>query len=70
MTISLYSMSGKIFTSVSLGFSLVFYFVLSLRKYFSVSSFCLTLGICFYELCKIATSPTLKEWPCMGLSTM
>ena len=58
LTISMYSMSGKLLTSVSLGFFLGFYFVLSFGTYSSVSSFCLTLGVCFYELGRTATSPS------------
>lgn len=52
MTISLNSLSGKQFIPISLGvfffFFLEFYIVLQFGTYFSISSFCLTLGFCSY----------------------
>ena len=63
MTIALNSLSGKLLISISLfpphthpGF----YLVLSFGTYSSVSSFCLTCYICFYELVKTTTSCFLE----------
>ena len=59
MTISLNTLSGKLLISISLVFFfffLEFYLVLSFVTYSSVSSFCLTFCVCFYESGKATTS--------------
>ena len=67
-TITLNSLSGKLLILVSLGFFSEVLNVLSYGTNSSVSSFCLTFCICFYELEETATSHYLEVMACVGAS--
>lgn len=54
------SLSGRYLNSVSLRSFLRLCFVLSFKTYFSISSSCLVLCVCFYVLGKTATSLNLE----------
>lgn len=61
MTITLNPLSGKLLISFSLGFSLFLGFFLFCLECISVSSFCLTFCVCFYELAERPNSPGIER---------
>ena len=69
MTITLNSLSGILFISASFSSfaAILSCFFFHLRQtYFSISSFCLTLCVCFYVLGKSATPPAFESSGLMG----
>lgn len=60
------SLSDRLLISVSRISFLGFCPGLSFGTYFSVSSFCLCLRVCFYELGEQQPFLVSKEWPCIG----
>ena len=61
LTISLNSLCGKWLSPFHLVLFLRFYLVLSFGRYSFVSSFCLTLCVCFYVLGISAVSPSIER---------
>ena len=68
MTITLNSLSSKLHISISLGFFLSFYLILSFGIYSSISSFCLIFTIRFYELNETAATHHCEGMACVGAS--
>lgn len=65
-TACLNSLSDKLFICISLGCFLGVLFFLLYEAYSLVSSFCLTLDFCFYELGETAASAGLEELALYG----